>query len=373
MLRCLPRSTAAFALLVACASDPAGPPAPDASAADGSADAPAADVSADAPAADVSPDAPAADGSPDAPAADGSPDAPAADGNTPIDGSTPRARLEGLVDEVARGLCGALYRCCDASSRASFFAPLRAAPQLAALRDRIPADGVLDRAACAPLLAEAYGVVPLGGWVRAALAGRVSFRASEADACLARLADAACGAAVTEALLDGTCFGFGAPEGGAAQRRMFARTDAEGAPCAAIADGVGGAIYGNCDPARAFCCGGTAGRCAVVGGGTGTCRAVAALGAACGLAPELRVCATGIECDASRCTAVATTPLNAGDTCAMGVRLLGSCRDSFCDIGRSDRCVALARDGATCSLPYECQSGSCAAGRCAAATFCIRP
>ena len=60
MLRCLPRSTAAFALLVACASDPAGPPAPDASAADVSAD------------------------------------APAADGSAPIDGSTPRARLEGV-------------------------------------------------------------------------------------------------------------------------------------------------------------------------------------------------------------------------------------------------------------------------------------
>ncbi len=368
MLRSMPRITAAVALLVACAAEPAGPPATDASAADASAtDASAADATAaDATAADAT--------AADATAADvTATDATATDAAATDAAATQRTRLEGLVDEVARGLCGALYRCCDAASRASFFAPLRAAPQLAALRDRIPADGVLDRALCAPLLAEAYRVVPLGGWVRDALAGRVTFRPTEADACLARLADAPCGAAVSEALFDGTCFGFGAPEGGPAQRRMFARTDAEGAPCAAIGDGVGGAIYGNCDPTRAFCCGGTAGRCAVVGSGTGTCRAVAALGEACGIAPELRVCATGNECDSGRCIAVATAQLRTGDTCAMGVRLLGNCRDSFCDLGRSNRCVALARDGATCSLPYECQSGSCSAGRCAAATFCTRP
>lgn len=363
-----PRWLLLLSALAACGETPVAPPVgPDATP-DVAADTPAPDAAVDA-AVDAAADA-AADGS----AQDGAAvDAPATDGAA-LDGGS-RTRLEGFVDEAARGLCDALYRCCDATSRAAFLAPMRANERLAALRDRIPADGRLDRAACAPLLADVYRVVPLGGWVSAALAGRVSFRPAEADACLARLAGAACGAELREALRDGTCLGFAPPEGGAAQRRMFAREAGEGSACTAIADGVGGALFGTCDPTRAFCCGGSAGRCAPVGSAVGTCRPAARMGESCGVSPELRVCATGLECDSAtgRCVALGVAPLAVGDRCAMGLRLLGDCQGGYCDLGATDRCVALAADGAACTFAYECRGGACVSRRCAADTFCAAP
>lgn len=304
---------------------------------------------------------------PDVPAArDASPDL-----SSPADGGAVHPRLDTLVGEVAEALCGALYRCCDTPSRAAFLAPLRSSDRLSSLRDRIPADGVLDRAACPALLADAWRITPLGDWVRAAQAGRVSFAPEEADRCLTRLREATCGAAVRAALTDSTCFAFAAPSGGAEQRRMFARTAVDGAACVGLADGVGGAFYGTCDPTRAFCCAADgAGRCALVGSGVGACRPVSRDGESCGVTPELRVCATGSICDAARCAVESTAPLAAGARCAMNFRLLGECVDSYCDLGGSDRCEALAEDGATCALPTACRSGRCVMGRCAADTFC---
>ncbi|MFO0624134.1 MAG: hypothetical protein U0325_00840 [Polyangiales bacterium] len=312
------------------------------------------------------PDAPAPPS--DAPAArDAATDAPLP---TDADGGA-GARLDTLVDDVAEALCGALDRCCDGPSRAAFFAPLRSAERLAALRDRIPTDGPLDRARCAALLADAWRITPLGDWVRAAQAGRVTFRPDEADRCLTRLRAATCGGPVRAALTDSTCFAFAAPSGGAEQRRMFARTAVDGAACVGLADGVGGAFYGTCDPTRAFCCGmGGDGRCALVGTGVGTCRPVSAEGAACGVTPELRVCATGAVCVSARCEVEGTAPLAVGARCAMNFRLLGECVESYCDLGGSDRCEPLAADGAACALPTACRSGRCVMGRCAAETTC---
>jgi hypothetical protein len=287
------------------------------------------------------------------------------------DGGATRARLDTLVTEVAEALCGALYRCCDDPSRAAFFSPLRSSDRLSSLRARIPADGALDRAACPALLADAWRITPLGDWVRAAQAGRVTFVPEEADRCLTRMRAATCGAPVRAALTDSTCFAFAAPSGGAEQRRMFARTAVDGAACVGLADGVGGAFYGTCDPTRAFCCAADgAGRCALVGSGVGACRPVSRDGEACGVTPELRVCATGSICDAARCAVESTAPLAAGARCAMNFRLLGECVDSYCDLGGSDRCEALAADGATCALPTACRSGRCVMGRCEADTFC---
>lgn len=306
------------------------------------------------------------------------PDAPAVrdaapDTTLPVDATADggATRLDTLIGEVAEALCGALDRCCDTPSRAAFLAPLRSSDRLSSLRDRIPADGALDRAACPALLADAWRITPLGDWVRAAQAGRVTFVPEEADRCLTRLREATCGTAVRAALTDSTCFAFAAPAGGAEQRRMFARTAVDGAACVGLADGVGGAFYGTCDPTRAFCCAADgAGRCALVGTGVGACRPVARDGEACGVTPELRVCATGSICDAARCAVESTAPLAAGARCAMNFRLLGECVDSYCDLGGSDRCEALAADGATCALPTACRSGRCVMGRCAADTFC---
>lgn len=359
----------AFGLLTACGSSPS-PEATDARAT--ATDATTTDAAAtDAPATDAAA-TDARDATPtDAPATD----APATDGAGGVLGAAERARLNGLVEEVARGVCDALYRCCDATSRAAYFAPMRTQERLASLRDRIPVDGALDQGMCPMLLADVFRVVPLGGWVSAALEGRVAFRASEADQCLARLRTAACGGEVSTALADGTCFGFSPPLGGAAQRRMFVRTSTEGASCTGIADGVGGALYGTCDPSQAFCCNAASGRCLPAGAAVGTCRPAGRVGAACGISPELRICATGLECDAStgRCAAPVTASLRPGDRCAMGTTLLGECQESFCDLGATDRCVALIANGGTCSFAYECQSGQCSTGRCAASTFCVRP
>jgi hypothetical protein len=295
------------------------------------------------------------------------PDAvPAADG-----GGMPSGRLESLVGEVAEALCDALSRCCDDPSRAAFLAPLRSDERLSSIRARIPTDGALDRAACPALLADAWRITPLGDWVRAAQAGRVTFLPDAADRCLAQLRAAACGAPVRAALTDSTCFAFAAPSGGAEQRRMFARTAPDGAACVGIADGVGGAFYGTCDPTRAFCCApGGDGRCALVGTGVGTCRPVSGVGAPCGVTPELRVCATGAVCVSARCEVEGTAPLAVGARCAMNFRLLGECVESYCDLGGSDRCEAYAPDGATCALPTACRSGRCVMGRCVAETFC---
>jgi hypothetical protein len=109
-----------------------------------------------------------------------------------------------------------------------------------------------------------------------------------------------------------------------------------------------------------------------VGSGVGTCRAVAAEGAACGVTPELRVCATGSICDAARCVVESTAPLAVGAACAMNFRLLGECVDSYCDLGGTDRCTAFVAEGGVCTLPTQCRSASCAMGRCAADTFCVR-
>lgn len=297
----------------------------------------------------------------------------AADGGA----STPDAglALDALQPRVVAALCDALSRCCDVESTARFFAPMRQSQRLPAeLRARLPTDGGLSGEACTSLLAEVYDLVPLGSWVRAAQAGLVSFDAAGAEACLAALATARCGAEVGAALLDGTCFGFGPPAGGPEQRRAFLRTAAPGSTCVDLADGVGGSFFGTCEPNTSFCCGlRQDGSCGLVGASAGVCRPASLRAQACGLSPSLQACATGLECDpgTGTCVAPITTPLALGAPCVNGTTLLGDCVNGWCDFGATGTCQALGALDAGCRYGWQCETGECSNGLCAAARFCV--
>ena len=280
-----------------------------------------------------------------------------------------------LVERVAASACAAVFRCCDAGSRQRYFAGYQANVRLAALAARFPPAG---EAACAPLLTEALGIVPLGTWLQAADAGLVGYDGAAAAACLATLDGAACGEEVRAALFDGRCFGFNPPSGGAEQRSMFARSGVDGSPCRALNDGIGGSFYGTCNPAEAFCCyprPGSSGCALSNDGGTGTCRAVSAEGEPCGVSP-LQLCATGVDCDpgSGTCVAPSDAPLTAGQPCADATfRELGRCTEGFCDLFGSKTCQPGKSEGASCLGADECAGGDCILGKCAVNTVCAAP
>jgi hypothetical protein len=254
--------------------------------------------------------------------------------------------------------------------------------RLAALAPSLPPKASLaNEAACVSVLGEVFAIAPFADWVSAAKAGSVDYLAAATDACVSTLASAACGAPVTKALLDGTCFAYAAPGGGAEQRSMFARTNGPGATCAPIRDGVGSIFYGNCDPTSSFCCyvdAAKPGVCALPFDAqgmarTGACKAASALGASCDLLKSVQLCKTGDACDTTtgKCVASKEGPLALGAVCIdKSYNLLGVCIDSFCDVLGSKKCEPLKADGAGCNGYDQCASGSCDKGSCGASKFC---
>jgi hypothetical protein len=178
---------------------------------------------------------------------------------------------------------------------------------------------------------------------------------------------------VWNALTDPRCFGF-TPGTGDVTRSFFRRTATAGAACSFVRDGVGGLFFGTCDPSQAYCCYDSGGRCtvapsAMLPGAMGTCRAASAVGEQCAVAPSLRVCRTGLECNGSgRCEAPRTASLTTGASCwNASDGLLGTCpATDFCDLFGSNRCTTLRADGASCAGGDACRSGfcSCPMGRC---------
>jgi len=293
---------------------------------------------------------------------------------------TPSERLDGLVAEVAAATCDALFRCCDDTDVEGYFAPHRDSPSLEAIAPRLPPNMPLDAAGCPAVMEEIFAIVPFGGWVDAARAGEVGFDEAAYDACLDTLRTASCGDEVRAALYDGTCLAYNPPLGGDDQRRMFSRTASDGAPCGPIRDGIGAGFFGTCDPTTSFCCftdpanpdiGCTF---AYDGDGVpreGVCRPAGGEGDACDGLPPLSICRTGLECADGTCVAPSTATLAVGETCVdEGFMLLGDCDGGYCDLFGSSVCEPLEPDGAECTAPYECQSGSCVEGACAAPTFC---
>lgn len=292
--------------------------------------------------------------------------------------------LHGFADEVAASICGALFRCCDDGSFERYFAPYAANERLASFKTQIPPlHTFVDEAECTSTVAEMLAVTPWRDWIDAAETGQVGFDEAAFASCRATLSSARCGAEVSTALLDSTCFGFDAPPGGSLQRRVFPRTRTDGATCAPIRDGIGSAFYGSCDPTKAFCCYTSAddpsGDCALPfeADGTprsGTCRAVALAGEGCSIVPPLELCATGQSCVDSLavCRVDDTQPLAVGALCIDGdYNLLGECFASFCDVLGTSKCEPLKADGAQCYSGYECQSDACEGQICGPSTFCV--
>jgi hypothetical protein len=290
-------------------------------------------------------------------------------------GGAPEVPLDEFTARAAGAICGALFRCCDGAEQARYFAPHGAADSLAAYKSQIPpAKSFVDEAECKSTLGAMLAIEPFGDWVTQAQAGKVSYDAASAAACVSALEGAACGDDVTAALFDSTCLAFVAPSGGANQRSMFDRTAAPGTACSPIFDGTGARLFGTCDPTKAFCCyenPANPGKCAgaVDASGqkrSGTCKAASAAGQACyvKVAPlDFQICATGLSCgfDSGTCVADLDGPLAAGDACvdANEFNVLGNCQNSYCDVFDTLECQPLKTDGASCMGSEECASGGC--------------
>lgn len=283
------------------------------------------------------------------------------DGEVALDRTT-------MIPLAAARLCAALDRCCDADSQERFFAPWVALETFNDLDPRLPPAADLSADECPPLVEELLLRRPFGAWLAAVDRGLVTLDLAAAEQCLSEL-QAGCGATLGDALLDATCFALGPPAGGVEQRRMFERKSASG-PCTALDDGVGGLLYGTCDPTLAFCCVGD--ECAFPAiGDEGTCVAVTATGGACSMLP-LQLCATGASCGMDdRCHAEGDAALALGAECIDDdFVLLGECVDGFCDVGNSDTCLPTVPLGEACDQPARCQTGLCEEGVCVQDGFC---
>jgi len=294
-------------------------------------------------------------------------------GEAPGPQRTEPARATFLAD-VAAATCRALFRCCAPDDAAFVFGPVRADGAedwpLAAFRSRLPPeDADFTEDECRSVLAEVYAVRPFGSWLAEVDAGRVGFDVEGHAACLGALEGASCGAEVQAALTDGTCFAFSPPEGGEAQRRMFARNGGVGAPCRPIDDGVGARLYGSCDPTAAFCCFarpdvGSECWLSPSPDAVGTCRAVAPTGGMCNFIPrDFQLCATGSSCSlAGRCEVerLDLPQVGAGAPCFEGTNFTADCGpDAFCDALGSGACVALREVGEACDGAALCRSRRC--------------
>ncbi len=276
-----------------------------------------------------------------------------------------------LPAEAASAICEALDRCCDATSYDQYFDSLLFNERLADFADVFPP----SRDTCADVLGEALAVAPFDRWIEEVEAGRVTFLPGGVDTCVSALEDAACGLPLQAALYDGTCFGVAAPVGGASQRRMFQRTTPPGGECASLNDGVGGSIYGTCDPTAGWCCIADGDGCTFGGGsGVGSCAVAGDVGDDCAFFGDPMPCATGLECDfdSSTCVRPPSGFLTEGDTCATeSFELLGTCVGSWCDLLGTRLCEARRPDGEACTFAEECASGACLENLCAPPTFCV--
>ncbi len=290
------------------------------------------------------------------------PDQPPASPPAPVD-------RDNLIPRAAAAVCGVLDRCCDPDAHERYFAPWVALESFDDLDARMPPAAALTLDACPALVEELLLRRPFGAWLAAVDRGQVQLDVDGASACLTAL-DAPCGAELAGALEDATCFALGPPGGGAEQRRMFVRKSVSG-PCTTLDDGVGGVLYGTCDPSAAFCCVGD-GECAFPAvGDQGTCVPVSPPDSACSMMP-LQLCATGASCGFDdRCHAEGTGPLPLDASCIdEHFILLGTCTDGYCDIGGLGVCTARVGVGEACAEHAACTTGLCDEGVCVEDGFC---
>lgn len=295
------------------------------------------------------------------------PATPPDDVGAPEDEVTPAT----LLPRAATAICDAMARCCDAASQERYFAPWVALESLDDLDPLLPPATALSPQECPTLVEELLTRRPFGAWLQAVDRGLVDFKPQEAQACLTAL-QAPCGAEVAGALDDVTCFALGPPAGGTEQRRMFDRKTTQG-PCVALDDGVGGLLYGTCDPLQAFCCAGTEACAFPSVGEDGRCVPVAGTDEVCSMAP-LQLCATGESCGMDdRCHADVTAALALGDPCIDdNFALLGQCDGGYCDVLGAEVCTPLIAEGGPCDASDACATGLCSEGRCVQDVYCHR-
>lgn len=274
-----------------------------------------------------------------------------------------------LIPLAAARVCAALDRCCDVEAKERYFAPWVALETFNDLDPLLPPAAELSAEECPAIVEELLLRRPFGAWLGAVDRGLVQLEVDGARACLTEL-DAECGATLAGSLEDPTCFALGPPAGGTEQRRMFLRKGDSG-PCTALDDGVGGVLYGTCDPTVAFCCVGE-GECAFPQtGDEGTCVPVAATGGACSMMP-LQLCVTGESCGLDDlCHAEGTASLAVGETCIDdNFMLLGTCTDGYCDVIGSNACEPRVDLGEPCEEHAACSTGLCEDGVCVQEGFC---
>ncbi|TNE51159.1 MAG: hypothetical protein EP343_03465 [Deltaproteobacteria bacterium] len=289
--------------------------------------------------------------------------------------------IDNLTQKIAEGICGALFRCCNKDSVNFYFSPYKNSPNLPEFSKKLPPEVPLDAQSCPALVKAMIDVVPFGDWIKASKEGLVTFQAAEAQTCLDALKNATCGTQIRAALFDSTCFGFSPPGGGDLQRKMFKRTTAPGGKCVVIRDGVGSGFFGSCNPKQGFCCypdsSGDPSKCSYPKTGSkGVCKQAAAEGESCKSLPPIQVCATGLSCDSGtrQCVAPSNATLQQGDVCAdKSYNLLGTCKDSWCDITGSKKCEPLKADNEKCLGSFECKSQSCNKDTCGASPICNAP
>ena len=288
--------------------------------------------------------------------------------------------LDALVQRAATATCDAVADCCAAPEIELFFGGMANHPRLDAIADRLPPNAPLDVDTCPDLIAEAYQAVSLGSWIAAAEDGFVEFDIEAATTCLDALEAVACDESFAEAFFSGQCFGFTPPYGAGQQRVSFGRIGNVGDDCIGLTDGAGGAFFGTCNPANAWCAQvqGEATRI-VPDGENGTCVAASGVGDPCGFVftpgspSTFQVCQQGLECNLeNECSAPNVGAIAMGDACydSGEFTLLGDCVDSYCDILGTNECLALKDDGAACTDSFQCGSAFCNEGRCTVGQFC---
>ena len=289
------------------------------------------------------------------------------------DDSPSSLEVSALISEVSDAVCDLLTRCCSETDRSIYFEGIAIQQRIidAGLDGAIPPAVAWQDFSCKETLAEVFEVQPFGAWVDAVEAGLATYHAEEGRACLEALEGASCGAEATDALFDSSCFGFSPPMSSLTPRRMFTRTAALGETCMPLTDGVGGAIFGTCDPTIGWCCRESAsGSCGLSPDSEGTCVAAGGEGDSCGFVPTMSFCQTGLYCGTDSCVIDALDLLQLGDPCFDDNGLLGDCVESYCDMFDSRICEPLKSFGEVCEMPYECISGACDTGTCNDPDYC---
>ena len=280
--------------------------------------------------------------------------------------------------QMAKGICTQILNCCDATSQEQYFANYANHTALSEYQSLLPPQATLSEEECPQLIAEMMDKTWLGSWNEVLTKGEVVFEESAFASCLNELETASCGEELTEALFDGTCFGFRAPEGGEKQRSYLSRTHTSGMSCQPIADGLGGLYYGSCDPTESFCCIASENGCDPFPtlSDVGTCQSSSKEGESCSIEEPIQLCSTGFDCDytSNTCIRPNTQLLQQGDVCyhPSTYEVLGDCENSWCDLFGSSQCEPLKTEGEECIFPESCASQYCDhdTSTCSANQFC---